>query len=77
MAWDEEKGKLRPKLEKLSQGDTQWHGLGGGGGGSISEEFSKKGLGVKHAEETHMASFLVSFVSEFEGWATDTRCIRC
>lgn len=48
-----------------------------GGGGSISEEFSKKGLGVKHAEETHMASFLESFVSEFEGWATDTRCIRC
>lgn len=40
--------------------------------GPISEEFSKKGLGIKHAEETHMASFLELFVSVFEGWATDT-----
>ena len=48
-----------------------------GGGVPISEEFSKKGLGIKHAEETHMASFLGSFVSVFEGWATDTRGIRC
>lgn len=40
--------------------------------GPIPEEFSKKGLGIKHAEETHMASFLALFVSVFEGWATDT-----
>ena len=76
MAWDEEKGKLRPKLEKLSQGDIQWHGLGGGGG-PISEEFSDKGPGIKRAAGTRMASFLALFGSVFEGWATDTRGIRC
>lgn len=26
---DEEKGKLRPKLEKLSKRHTQWHGMEG------------------------------------------------
>ena len=48
-----------------------------GGGGLISEEFSDKGPGIKHAAGTRMASFLALFGSVFEGWATDTRGIRC
>ena len=62
--------------EKSFRKET-YSGMAWGGGGPISEEFSNKGPGIKHAAGTRMASFLALFGSVFEGWATDTRGIRC